>query len=187
MITQKQRYSGIGVLLIIFVVAPMIPNALLEATVGNIVGVFVLIAGSLALLRMDLTLGTAAFLAAGALFLENRKRILSGLPSAGPSQQALPSLPAASVAPPAPEPGPARVQSLATPAADLIDGELHPAHETPEQDSVSFAPSESTGSNTFQPVGESINTKAVLPSGTPSSTIAAAAKYQQEGLAGPAI
>lgn len=155
----------------LFLFAPSIPNAVLTVTVGTMVGVVVILLGTLAALRVDPVLGLAAFLAAGALFLENRKRIVTKLQgtkaavAASLSSETLNS-----------------VENVTTPATDLIENEVHPSHESPFQEEHGFEPSEGMGSNTYSSVGGSIDTKAALASGTPTSAGTAAEGFRKAGL-----
>lgn len=156
----------------LFLFAPNIPNTVLIGTVGTTTGVIVLLLGTLAALRYDPVLGLAAFLATGALFLENRKRIVAKLQgtkaavAASLSSESLNSL-----------------DNLTTPATDLIENEVHPPHESPFQEEHGFEPASGMGSNTFSSVGVSIDTKSALASGTPVSAGVAAEGFQKAGLA----
>ena len=115
----------------LFLGAPYIPNMVLKATVDTTLGVFMLLAGVLLTLCLDPILALAVFLAAGALFLENRKRIVSRInqPKLKPVEMTG---------------EPASVASLSVPAADLVEGEVHPEHEEPSVDEHTFEPTDSS-------------------------------------------
>ena len=136
--------------LAVFLVSPYIPDTLLSATVNSYVGVALLLFATLVAVRVDMLYGIAVFLAAGALFLENRKRIVSGL--TGTSNRNLGAQPSQ----------PAPVSALSEDAPPLVDGEVHPVFETPSTEEAQFRPSDEGFSNTFRPVGESINQKQPL-------------------------
>lgn len=163
----------LGVTFLLFVAAPFIPNAALKATVGNPVGTVVLLGAALAALKVNMALGIAAFLAAGALFLENRKRLVAKLRVVEESASA-------SAASGKRESTPADVARLSVPAPDLVDGEVHPAAEEPSTEDHAFAPQQA--SEAFEAVGPSINQKMPLQSGTPPSAAAAAAQFTRAGL-----
>ena len=156
----------------LFLAAPSIPNSTLEATVGNPIGVVVLLVATLAAARVDLVLSLAVFLAAGALFLENRKRILAKL--AGTARTVAASSSA----------GPLlnSVENVSIPATPLVDGEVHPIHEAPFTEEHSFEPSSGSGSNAFSPVSNSINAKTALATGTPISANLSAQGFVKAGL-----
>jgi len=158
------RLPVFGVSLALFLFSSYIPNWLLNVTVGSVVGVFVLLAAVLYTLSIDSVLSLAVFLAAGSLFLENRKRILNKLnmskkdSSYGETKHA-------------------PVSELDRGAPDIVEDESHPAHETPEKDEDAFQPKEDSGSDEFKPAGESIDEK-VPPSETmPANSSGAAAHH----------
>lgn len=137
--------------LIVFLGAPWVPNSLIKAVVGNPVGVFVILVACLMALRCSLLDGLAAFLAAGALFLQNRKRILRQVEQ-GASGDAQNGVRVST---------PATVKSLDVPADDLIDGEVHPPHDEPSGEGHAYEPTDS-GKNEFKAVDRTINEKEVL-------------------------
>ena len=63
--------------LLVFLIAPYIPTGVLRWTVGTYVGSVLLLALGVYILRHNTTLGLAAFLSITALFLENRKRVIT--------------------------------------------------------------------------------------------------------------
>lgn len=146
--------KGVGTIVLlaslaVFLVAPYIPDTLLKLTVNSYVGVALLLFTTLVAVRVDMLYGIAVFLAAGALFLESRKRTVIGLGTSSRNLGAQPSQPAP-------------VSTLSEDAPPLVDGEVHPAFETPSTEEAQFRPSDEGFSNTFRPVGESINQKQPL-------------------------
>lgn len=135
--------------LAVFLAAPYLPSQLLQALVGNYVGVFALLAANLYLIQVNLTLALAFFFACGGLFLENRKRTLTKIETKI-QQKGVSGTNLASVA------------DLSVPAEDLVEGEVHPEHDEPAGDRKTYEPSSENQTNRFERVGESINEKHVL-------------------------
>ena len=75
----------------------------------------------------------------------------------------------------------APVSALSVPAEDLIEGEVHPEHETPSSEEHSFEPTAEGQSNSFHKIGLSIDEKHVLPSEDTSSAAEMADRFVKEG------
>lgn len=164
------KFAVFGICIAIFLLAPYIPNGILQATVNSYLGVIVLLGLVLYSLRVDPVISLAVVLTVGALFLENRKRIVAKIDGSN-NTIVMPKV------------RPASVSALSEPAPDLVDGEVHPAHETPSEDEVRFEPARDSGSDKFESVGDSINEKVVLEQ-VPSSSSQAAAQFMTRiGLA----
>jgi hypothetical protein len=157
--------------LLVFLLAPWVPAPVLKLVVGNPIGVFVLLAASSVTVKYNLIDGIAVFLACGVLFLENRKRTLSQINSVATGDDGSGKRVSTH----------ATVESLTTPADDLIDGEVHPEHDTPYENESSFNPKDSSGSNKFDPVDDTINEK-VPPQTLSGSAESMANKYVRDGL-----
>jgi len=154
--------------LLIFVSSRYIPRNILKLTVGTYAGVVILLGAVLVAARYDLILALAVLLAAGSLFLENRKRVLMNLRPV--HKEALEkTLDGAPVA------------AITHGADDLVDGEEHPEHETPDVDSYKFEPSKDA-TDEFNPVGESINTKIPLETASSNSNKGLAEHLTREGV-----
>jgi hypothetical protein len=167
---MKQHIVGAIVLcLAIFVVTPWLPTVLVNLLVGNYVTVFILLAANLYLLRVNAILSVAFFLAVGSLFLENRKRKLATIETA----KITTSIDGTTAAP---------VSALSVPAEDLIDGEVHPEHETPSTEEHGFEPTSEGQSNEFNKVGESIDEKHLIPTEDVRSASMEADKFIKGGL-----
>ena len=98
--------------------------------------------------------GLAVFLACGGLFLQNRKRILLRIEQKFGSTGDDGSGKRVST--------PSSVAMLDTPANDLVEGEVHPDHDTPSGEESSFEPKEQSQTDEFNPVDQTINEKTVL-------------------------
>jgi hypothetical protein len=155
------------VALAVFLVAPYLPSALLKGTVGTRIGAAAVLGAVLYVGRTVMTLGLAAFLAAAALFLEQRRRIVEKIQLKIASQKTG---------------SPGSVADLSKPAPPLIPGEIHPDHSEPEVQDHGYEPEEGSGSNSFKPVGESIDEKHALPTVRPDSE-SIGELMQEKGLA----
>lgn len=162
------RIALFVVCFIIFVSSRYIPNSVLKITVGTYPGVVFILLAVLIAARYDLLLALAVFLAGGSLFLENRKRVLMTLRPVkkDPLEKTEDGAP---------------IAALVQGSEDLIDGEAHPEHETPEVDSYKFEPS-SDASDEFSPVGESINEKVPLETASANSNKGLAEHLTREGV-----
>jgi len=135
--------------------------------VNSYVGVAVILGASLVAVRYDLLVGLAVFLAAGALFLENRKRLVKK------SEVSVPTNPGS----------PAPVASLSVPAEPVMEEEVHPAFEKPTEEEHAFEPSQQEGfQNEFTPVGTSIDTKKPLTTVSSNSSQRSANFFEGQGL-----
>jgi len=166
---MKKNIIGFIVLcLIVFVSAPWIPTPVVNFLVGNYVSVFILLAANLYLLRVDAALSIAFFLAAGSLFLENRKRTLAKIENSqvnalmNNSKQA-------------------DVASLSVPAENLVEGEVHPDHEIPSTEEHPFEPSSEGQTNSFHKVGQSIDEKHVIAGEETHSASEMAERFVKSG------
>jgi hypothetical protein len=125
-----------------FLLSSMLPTGLLNLLVGNKVGAAIVLVAVLVLLRQDVVLALALFLAVAALFLEQRRRTVNALVQFKEPKEV-----------------PSTVENAGRPAPDLVPGEVHPESDTPEVTDHGFEPERETGSNEFQDVGESQDQK----------------------------
>lgn len=162
------RLAVFAAALLVFVFSKYIPNAVLKLTVGNYVGVVILIGAVLLTAYYDIILALAVFLGAGSLFLENRKRVLMTLVplSTDILEKTLDGAP---------------VAAITKGADDLIEGEAHPEHEEPDVESFKFEPSKDA-SDEFSPVGESIDNKHPLETASANSNKGLAEHLTREGV-----
>ena len=119
----------------VFLLSPYIPLHILNLIVGNRVGAFLLIGLVMYALILDNTMGLAVFLAACALFLEQRRRTVEIVKEVGSGEE----FPV----------------NLIAPAPNIVPGEVHPPSKEPEVDDYSFEPTEESGTNTYDKVVES--------------------------------
>ena len=150
---------------VIFLFSPYLPNTLLTLTVGNRAGSLVILLAVLYVARENVVLGLAGFLAAAALFLESRRRTVTRVAVALQAEKPV-----------------FHVEQLEKPAPDLIPGEVHPPRDAHEVEDYSFEPSEETGSNKFEAVGDSHDEKQPLDT-VPSQPGEVSEFLQAKGLA----
>ena len=165
---KKNIIPFIVLCLVVFLGAPWIPTTLINVVAGNYVAVFAILGLNLYLLRIDVVLSLTFFLTVGALFLEYRKRRLADIEDVVVKI----GIDHATGAP---------VAALSTPAEDLIDGEVHPEHETPSSEEYSYEPGEDHQSDSFHKVGHSINEKHVLESENTDSAAEMADRFVKSG------
>jgi hypothetical protein len=150
----------------VFLLAPYIPYSLLQLSVGNKIGSFVLIALVIYVLMQDNVLGLACFLAVAALFLEQRRRKVETVKkSQDPNIQPTFS-----------------VDQLSVPAPDIVPGEIHPPRKDAEVEDYSFEPSDETGTDKYEGVSESFDEKQPLNT-VPSQPNEVSQMLQAKGLA----
>ncbi len=149
----------------IFILSPYLPDALIRLTAGTMIGSAALLIAVLYTMRTDKVLSLAVFLAAAALFLESRRRTVTRVAIAMAADKPV-----------------FRVEQLNQPAPDLVPGEVHPPRHMAEYEDHSFEPSEETGSNKFEPVGESLDDKHPLET-VPPHPNEVSDMLQEKGLA----
>jgi hypothetical protein len=167
---KKNIMVSVAICLAIFLAAPYIPTSVINLISGNYIAVFIILGLNLFLLRIDALLSLTFFLAAGSLFLEYRKRMLATIEKAV-IEIGIDGITAAPVA------------ALSVPAEDLIDGEVHPEHESPSSEEYTFEPTKETQSNSFYKVGISIDEKQVLKSEDTDSAAEMAERFIKSGYA----
>jgi len=168
---KKNVMAAVAACLLIFIAAPWIPTWVVNLLVANYVAVFIILAANLYLLRVDAVLSLTFFLAAGALFLEYRKRMLASVET----DQIIESVRGANS-------GGAPVSALTKPAENLIEGEVHPDHDVPSSEEHSFEPSDENQTNAFGKPGFSIDEKHVIPTEEARSASEMGDKFIKAGL-----
>jgi hypothetical protein len=147
----------------VFLLSPYIPLDILKLIVGNRVGAFLLIGLVMYALILDNTIGLAVFLAACALFLEQRRRTVEIVKEVGSGSEA-------------------PVDNLMVPAPNIVPGEVHPPKKDAEVDDYSFEPTEESGTNTYDKVLESYDEKQPLDT-VPPQPNQVSELLQEKGLA----
>lgn len=149
----------------LFVLSPYLPQAILSLTVGNRIGSLLVLIAVLVALRRNSLVALATFLAAAALFLENRRRTVYRIREAigGPG---------------------APVEELSKPAPNLVPGEVHPPRDEPSNEEYDYGPGEEhDGSKLFEHSATE-DEKGPLDT-VPSNNSSGVAEFlQSRGLAG---
>ena len=148
---------------LVFLVTPYLPSYALTYTVGTKLGSAALFALVLYVLYQDNVLGIAVFLAVAALFLEQRRRTVEKIPKIAPTMQA-------------------PVAELHVPAPNIVPGEVHPERKVADVEDYSFEPSEETGTNKYENMDDSYDTKQPL-STVPPHPEEVSEFLQEKGLA----
>ena len=130
----------------VFILTPYLPRSVLKMTVGNKVGSAALLALVLYALAVDRIIGLAAFLAVAALFLEQRRRKVDTV-RRGSDAQEKPTF---------------SVEQLDKPAQNIVPGEVHPERKVADTEDYSFEPTEESGTNKYEDVGDSYDEKRPL-------------------------
>jgi hypothetical protein len=104
----------------IFILAPYTPTAVLKPLVGTRIGSAILLIGVLAVLQVDRVIALGAAMAAAALFLEYRRRVVSSLPVGDYARVPIKKAP------------------------NLVPHEEHPPFETPAVEEVDAKPDSDT-------------------------------------------
>jgi hypothetical protein len=172
-----------GASLLVFLFSSYLPMPLLKLLVGNHFGVASILIGTLFVLRKNIVLGLAVFLAAASLFLEHRRRLVTRV------QEAMAGGSAAGAGAP--------VAELDRGSPDVVRGERHPDAADHSYEDYNYEPAgtkEAHGNGEAQEemhadaphlgFGESMNEKAPVP--TVSSNSGAVGDFlQARGLARP--
>lgn len=151
----------------VFLLTPYIPYSILKVVTGKY-GAITLLALVLYALAVDRILGLATFLAVAALFLEQRRRTVENINinrASDPVEQPKFS-----------------VEQLEKPAPNIVAGEVHPPSKEAEVEDYSFEPTEESGKNKFDDVGESYNEKQPLDTVPPQPNVVSEL-FQMKGLA----
>lgn len=151
----------------VFLLSPYIPFSVLKLVVGNRVGAFLLIGLVIYALVLDNTIGLAVFLAACALFLEQRRRTVEKVKEVQGSVKASVN---------------EAVENLIIPAPNIVPGEVHPSKRDAEVEDYSFEPTEESGTNTYDKFDESYDEKHPLDT-VPPQPNEVSELLQQKGLA----
>ena len=150
--------------LVVFVVAPFLPNIVYTGFVDTYVGAILLMVAALYTASYGYLQTLSGFIGIASLFAESHARKAKlikkdcGIEKKGSYEKQL------------------------APAEPIVPGEVHPDIQEPEQqEPVTFMPKEDDGSNAFKAVDATINTK--VPLNTTSSSKDAENLYTNRNLA----
>ena len=149
--------------LILFVVAPFLPNAVYNYFVDTYLGAVVLMILALYEASFGYLPLLSSFVGIASLFAEGHARKVKKVKKDGPINKK------------------GDYEKQLAPAAPVMDTEVHPEVPEPQDESVTFTPKEDDGSNAFKPVDSTINTK--IPLNTTSLSSDAEKLYVTNNLA----
>lgn len=150
--------------LVIFVIAPFLPNAVYDYFVDTYLGAIILMVVALYTASFGYLSLLSAFVGIASLFAESHARKVKKIKRQGKIEKK------------------GEFVKQLDPPSPLMENEIHP--EIPEaeaSESVTFMPKEDDGSNAFKAIDTTINTK--VPLNTTSSSTNAEKIYVNSGLA----
>lgn len=154
------EYTIIGVNLLIFLVAPYLPNVVYTHFIETYFGIILLLIAALYSITYGYLASVSAFIGVASLYSESHARKARSV-KRGMATNSF------------------EFEEQLQPAPELVPNEVHPSIETPGDETVSNVPEKND--NLFEPVGRSVNEKDVLP--TVSDTREAEDIYVKDNLA----
>jgi len=150
------EYILIGINLLVFIVAPFLPNIIYTHFVESYIGAIILLLITFYSITHGYLVAVSTFSAIGALYAESHARKAKNVASKSTNKN--------NTLDEQTQLGDELLHSdQITPASKLVSNEIHPDIESPPEEKVTFVPKEEDSTNNFKPVGESINTKTDLP------------------------
>ena len=143
---MNSQYILILINLVVAVLSPFLPNVVYTHFVETYFGIVVLLILAFLSVTQGYLVAVSTFTAVAALYAEAHARKAKVVVSSTKATNA---------------PSTTLEQQLA-PAENLVPNEEHPDIEVPPEEKVSFVPKEDA-TDTFKPVGESVNNKTALP------------------------
>ena len=161
--TVNTEYIIIGVNILVFVIAPFLPNIVYTHFVETYLGITTLLIASLYTITYGYLASVSAFIGVASLYSESHARKTASVRKSSNSN------------------GNKEFENQLIPAPELIPNEIHPEIEMPDNDIIKTVPNKEDGENNFKPVDTSINEKTNLP--TISDTKDAEDIYVKDNLA----
>ena len=153
----------IGVNLLVFVLAPFLPNVVYDYFVDTYVGIVILMLLALVQASYGYLALLSSFIGIASLYSESHARRVKVIKRDGVINKE------------------GDYVKQLEPAAPLLENEVHPEVPEPENESVSFLPKQDDESNDFHPVDTTINTK--TPLNTTSLSVDAEKVFVSKNLA----
>ena len=144
---MNSQYILILINLVVAVLSPFLPNVVYTHFVETYFGIVVLLILAFFSVTQGYLVAVSTFTAVAALYAEAHARKAKVVVSSRKATNA---------------PSTTLEQQLA-PAENLVPNEEHPDIEVPPEEKVTFVPKEEDATDSFKPVGESINQKTDLP------------------------
>ena len=158
-----QEHIIVGVNLLVFVLAPFMPNFVYDYFVDTYLGTVILMLVALYEASFGYLPLLSAFIGIASLYAESHARKVKKIKRDGNINKQ------------------GNYVKQLEPAPPLMPSEVHPEIPEAENESVSFLPKEDDGSNEFKPVDSTINTK--TPLNTTSLSVDAEKVYVSNNLA----
>jgi len=159
---MNTEYIIIGINLVLFVIAPFLPNIVYKNFVETYVGIIILLVAALYSISFGYLAAVSSFIGIASLYSESHSRAARSVKSVNKAT------------------GNNQFENQIQPSPELIPHEVHPDIESPSDEVVKNVPEEETG-NSFRPVDTSIDNKTNLP--TISDTKEAEDIYLKDNLA----
>ena len=160
---MNSEYIIIGVNILIFVIAPFLPNIVYTHFVETYIGITVLLLAALYSITYGYLASVSAFIGIASLYSESharKARHVKAFAKATNSNE---------------------FENMIQPAPELVPNEVHPEIEQPDSEVIKSVPENNEGDNIFKPVDSTINEKTNLP--TVSNTKDAESTYLKDNLA----
>jgi len=142
---MKTELILIGLNLLVFLIAPYLPNVVYSYFVETYIGIIVLLVLSLYSINNGYLVTVSTFIAIASLYSESHARkarnVKGGMKATGTNN----------------------FETQIQPSPELVPGELHPDIESPSDERIDNIPSKDDDMNDFKPVDISINQKTNLP------------------------
>ena len=153
----------IGVNLVIFVIAPFLPNVVYTHFVETYIGIVLILGAALYSITYGYLVSVSTFVALASLYSESHARKAKNIKGRAKAT------------------GVNEFENQILPAPDLVPNELHPEMEEASNEDIRGVPAKDDGDNSFEPVDSSINEKRNLS--TVSFSKDAEEIYLKENLA----
>jgi hypothetical protein len=140
---MKTEMILIGLNLLVFLIAPYLPNVVYFYFVETYIGIILLLVLSLYSISEGYLVTVSTFIAIASLYSESHARKAKNVKGATKAT------------------GTNDFETQITPSPDLIPGEIHPEIESPSDERIENFPND--GENDFKPVDTSIDQKTNLP------------------------
>lgn len=157
------EYSIIGVNLLVFLIAPYLPNVVYNYFVETYAGITILLLIAFYSVSYGYLASVSAFIGIASLYSESHARKARHVKSFAKATNSN------------------EFENMIQPASDLVPNEVHPEIESADNEVIKSVPEENDNDNMFKPVDSSINEKTNLP--TVSNTKNAEDIYLKDNLA----
>ena len=160
---MNAEYSIIGANILVFLIAPYLPNTVYNYFVETYIGATVLLLAAFYCISYGYLSSVAAFIGIASLYSESHARKARSVKSFAKATNSN------------------EFENMIQPAPELVPNEIHPEIETADNEVIKSGTGKDENENIFKPVDTSINEKTNLP--TISDTKDAEDIYLKDNLA----